>query len=505
MTDRARRFAAVDLGAESGRVAVGTFDGDRLSVQDVHRFPNVPVRVAETLHWDFLRLFGDVVAGIRRVSDGGPVASLGIDTWGVDFGLLDDRGRLLANPVHYRDARTSGMVDAVTALVPREEIYRRTGIQFLPINTLYQLFAMARAADPILAHADRMLMMGDLFAHFLCGSDVAEYTNASTTQFLDPYTHGWALPLLGRLGIPTQLLPEVVAPGTVLSPVASDVADESGLGRTHVIAVASHDTASAVVGTPLTSPGTAYLSSGSWSLLGLEVPAPVITTASLQANLTNEAGVGSTVRLLRNVMGLWLVQESRRALWPGDVAPTYEELAELAAAAPAFGAFVDPDDERFLRPGDLPERVRDFCRETGQPEPTDNGTLLRVLLESLALRYAMVVDELVAVTGHPIESVHVVGGGANHRLLCQLTADATGLPVCAGPVEATTIGNLVVQAIGLGDLSGVVEARELIARSFPIISYEPRGDWSEARARFTAILRTRTPPPAEPPPAEPPA
>ncbi len=494
MTDTPFRMAAVDLGAESGRVVVGTFDGGRLALEDVHRFPNVPVTLAGTLHWDFLRLFGEVTAGLRRAAADGPVASVGVDTWGVDFGLLDARGRLLANPVHYRDGRTEGMPGLAFAVVPRDEIYAATGIQLMPINTLYQLLSMVRAGDPLLDQADRLLMMADLFHHFLAGSAVAEYTNASTSQCLDPVARDWARPLLARFGIPTEILPPIVAPGTDLGPMRADVAADTGLRGARVVAPGSHDTASAVVGAPLAGPTTAFLSSGTWSLIGLEMPAPVITEATRAANLTNEGGVAGTVRLLRNVMGLWLVQESRRAIWPGGDAPSYEELAALAETAPAFTAFIDPDDERFLRPGDLPARVRAFCTETGQPVPTDVGTLVRVLLESLALRYAVAVDELARASGHRVEAIHVVGGGSNHRLLCRLTAGATGLPVRAGPVEATAIGNLAVQAIAAGELADVAEARALIARSFTVTTFEPEGDWAEARARFGAMLAARRSP-----------
>lgn len=493
MTDAPLRLVAVDLGAESGRAVVGSFDGERLALEDVHRFPNVPVTVAGTLHWDFLRLFGDVTAGLRRAAAGGPVASVGVDTWGVDFGLLDARGRLLANPVHYRDRRTEGMPDLAFRVVPRDEIYAATGIQFMPINTLYQLWSMVRADDPLLGQADRLLMMADLFHHFLAGSAVAEYTNASTSQCLDPVAREWARPLLERFGIPTGILPPIVAPGTVLGPVRADIADETGLRDARVVAPGSHDTASAVVGAPLAGPTTAFLSSGTWSLIGLEMPAPVISAVSLAANLTNEGGVGGTVRLLRNVVGLWLVQESRRALWPAGDAPSYEELAVLAETAPAFTAFIDPDDERFLRPGNLPARVRAFCAETGQPVPGDNGTLVRVLLESLALRYAVAVDELAQASGHSIEAIQVVGGGSNNRLLCRLTASATGLPVRAGPVEATASGNLCVQAIAAGELASIAEARELVARSFPVTTYDPNGDWTEARARFADVVARRLP------------
>jgi rhamnulokinase len=495
LTDRARlRLAAVDLGAESGRVVVGTFDGGRLSMEDVHRFPNVPVRVAGTLHWDTLRLFGDVQAGLRKAGAAGPIASVGVDTWGVDFGLLDARGRLLGNPVHYRDTRTDGMVEAAFAIVPRDEIYATTGIQFMGINTLYQLLSMVRAQDPLLDGAHRLLFSADLVAHMLSGASVAEYTLASTSQCLDARARDWARPMLERLGIPTRLLPEIVGPGTGLGALRPELASAAGLEHTVVVAPGSHDTASAVAGTPLGSPATAYISSGTWSLVGLEVPEPVISDVTLAANLTNEGGVAGTIRLLRNVVGLWLVQESRRALWPAGDAPSYEDLATMAEAAPAFTAFIDPDDERFLRPGDLPARVREFCAETGQPVPGDTGTLMRVLLESLALRYAAAVDQLAAASGHPIEAIHVVGGGSNHRLLNRLTAGATGLPVRAGPVEATAIGNLAVQAIAAGELASVTEARDLVARSFPITIYDPSGDWSEARARFAALTaRTAAP------------
>jgi rhamnulokinase len=495
LTDSALRLAAVDVGAESGRVLVGSFDGSHLSITDVHRFGNVPVSLGGTLYWDFLRLFGEVTAGLRRAGAAGPIASVGVDTWGVDFGLVDARGRLLANPVHYRDLRTEGMVEAACGVVPRDEIYAVTGIQFMPINTLYQLYSMVRAKDPLLGQADRLLLMADLFAHFLSGASVAEYTDATTSQCLDAVARDWARPMLDRLGIPTAMLPEIVDPGTDLGSLRPELADAAGLAATRVVAPGTHDTASAVVGAPLASSSTAFLSSGTWSLIGLEVPEPVITPASYAANLTNEGGVAGTIRLIRNVVGLWLVQEGRRALWPAGDGPTYEHLAAMAETAPAFTAFIDPDDERFLRPGDIPARVRAFCAETGQPVPDDVPTLMRVILESLALRYAAAIDQLAGAVDRRITAVHVVGGGSNHRLLCHLTAGATGLPVRAGPVEATAAGNLAVQAIAAGELASVAEARELIARSFPVTSYDPKGDWAEARARFTAIVG-RPPAPA---------
>lgn len=474
---------------------VGKFDGSRLEVEPAHRFPNVPVRLGGTLYWDVPRLFGDVLTGIRAGLSGGELASLGVDGWGVDFGLLDARGRLLSNPVHYRDQRTDGMLEYAVERVPREQLYKATGIQLIPINTLYQLLAMTRAKDPDLERAARLLMVPDLIHHFLCGSDVAEYTNATTTQCFDVPHGAWALPLLQRFGIPAKILPEVVLPGTRLGPLWPDVAAEAG-GAPLVIAPATHDTASAVAATPLSADGlTAFLSSGTWSLLGLEVNHPIVSDAARESNLTNEGGIAGTIRLLKNVMGLWLVQEARRAFARSSGSDvSYAELSALAERATPFSAFIDPDAERFLRPGDLPAEVSAFCVETGQPPPRDEGGLVRALLESLALKYALVLRELEAVSGRTVKAIHLVGGGSNNALLCQLTADASGLPVLTGPTEATAIGNLLVQAMALGELASLSEARALVAASYPVRRYEPRGDWSEPRARFAALLGSQAKP-----------
>ncbi len=466
---------AIDIGAESGRGVVGTIDDDRLHLAEVYRFANTPVRLGGTLHWDFLRIFGDVGEAIGRAGD---LASVGVDTWGVDYGLLDQRGRLIANPVHYRDTRTAGAIDRVTQVVARETIYERTGIQFLEINTLYQLFAQAQADE--LQHAERLLLMPDLISHFLCGSETVEYTNATTTQCFDAKRQQWAFEILEPLGIPARLFPQVVQPGTILGTF--------GDGRTRVVAPATHDTGSAVAAMPLARDGSmAFLSSGTWSLLGIEVPAPIVNRQALAANVTNEGGVAGTTRLLKNVMGLWLVQEARRG---ARESLTYDELTAMAAQAPSGTAYVDPDDVRFLRPTDMPSLVREYCRETAQPEPPDLGTLVRVLLESLALKYAIVLDELKGLTGRQIEAIYVVGGGARNELLCRLTASATGLPVLTGPTEATAVGNVLVQAVALGELASVAEGRELVARSFPARCYEPEEDWSVARERFARLLDT---------------
>jgi len=453
------RLLALDIGAESGRGVVGVFDGERLSIEEVARFANVPVTSGETLSWDFARLLADVRGTIASAASSFELASVGIDTWGVDFGLLDPDGQLLANPVHHRDQRTEGVVERAAAVVSREDTYAATGIQVLPINTLYQLRAMVEARDPLLERAERLLLMPDLLNHALCGSTVCEYTNATTTACYDTSRREWASDLLARLDIPARLMPEVVPPGTRLGV----------LDGVQVIAPGTHDTASAVAATPLAEDGsTAYLSSGTWSLLGVEVDAPVITSASRVANLTNEGGVGGTTRLLKNVMGLWLIQQARSALG-GDV--SYAELTAAAQATRPGTALLDPDDERFLRPGDIRATVATMCRESNQPVPQDAGALVRVLLESLAAKYARVVRELESVTGRAISAIHVVGGGSNNELLNRLTARATGKPVRAGPSEATALGNLLVQAIALGELRDLAEARALVARSFPARRY----------------------------------
>jgi rhamnulokinase len=419
------------------------------------------------------------------------VASVSVDTWGVDYGFIDARGRLMANPVHYRDTRHEGMLEAAFELVPRDEIYMATGIQFMSINTIYQLLSEVRAKDPILEQADKLLMMPDLFHHFLCGADVAEYTEATTGQTLDPWTRDWARPLFDRLGIPTHFLPEIVAPGTVLGQLLNEVADSTGCTGTQVIAGASHDTPSAIAAIPLAGPSTAYISSGTWSLVGLEVDEPVVNEASLAANLTNEGGYGGAITLLRNVMGLWLVQQCRKALWPGEGAPSYEEICQLAETGPRGSAFIDPDDPRFLWPGDMPTRIREYCEETEQVIPFETAALWRVIFESLALKYAWVVKQLSEVTGKKIDRIHIVGGGSQNRLLCQMTANASQREVVAGPVEATAIGNIAIQAITNGELDDLAQARELIARSFPMETFEPFGYWLSARERFAALLKSR--------------
>jgi rhamnulokinase len=457
------RHLALDLGAESGRAVVGTLVDGRLHLEEVHRFPNRPVRLPSGLHWDVLALFAGIQDGIAAAEAGGPLASMAVDAWGVDYALLDDAGRLLGNPFHYRDARTDGMLDQALGRVPRRTIFQRTGVQFLQINSLYQLMS-----ERALSSATTFLTIPDLFSYWLSGEIACEITNASTTQCFDPRANDWARDMLGELGIPTHIFPPVVQAGTSLGD--------------RVIATAAHDTASAVVGTPLLSASAAYISSGTWSLVGVERASPILDDRALELNLTNEIGAEHTFRVLRNVMGLWLVQGIRRSQ-PGL---DYAELMRMAESADPFQAVIDPDAPDLLHPADMPTAIRLAC---GVPVD-DLGSLTRIALESLALRYRWVLDRLGQITADPIDTLHVVGGGARNRLLCQMTANATGRPVHAGPVEATAIGNILVQAIARGELASVAEGRALVWASFPPDTYEPRdaSAWQDAYGRFQAKL-----------------
>jgi rhamnulokinase len=486
-------FLAVDLGAESGRVVAGLFDGERVRLEEVHRFPNGPVTVRGALFWDVLRLWADVKAGLTAAAGryGDRVVGIGLDTWGVDFGLLDAQDGLLGNPYHYRDSRTDGMMAAAFAKVPREEVFARTGIQFMQLNSLYQLVALVEAEAPVLDVAQTFLNMPDLLGFWLTGRKASEFSIATTTQCYDPRAGDWAYGMLEALGIPTHLFGEIVPPGTVLGPLLADVAAETGLGAVPVIAPATHDTGSAVAAAPMDPENAMYLSSGTWSLMGIERREPVINDQMLAYNFTNEGGVDGTFRLLKNIMGLWLVQELRRE-WQRDGADHgYGEMVEMAAAAPAFGPVVSAPDSRFLAPGDMACRIRSFCEETGQAVPETKGALLRTCLESLALEYRWVAERLDEIAGRRLAAIHILGGGSRNGLLNQLAADATGREVVTGPVEATALGNVLVQALALGMLGSVAEGRELIARSFELGRYAPRADarWEAAYAQYLEVRR----------------
>jgi rhamnulokinase len=481
-------YLAVDLGAESGRVVLGRFDGERVALEEIHRFPNTPVRLPDGLHWDVLRFISEIKEGLAKAMREEQIEGIGIDSWGVDFGLLDGGGTLVSNPYHHRDTRTEGLIEEAFGRVPKEEIYKTTGIQFLPINTLYQLLAMR--GSPLLEAAETMLLIPDLMNYWLTGEKACEYTNATTTQLLDIQQGGWARDLFEGMDLPSRILAPIVQPATELGPLLPEVAEEVGAGPP-VFAVASHDTASAVVAVPAEGENFAYISSGTWSLVGVELPRPVVTEEGLDANFTNEGGFGGKTRLLKNVMGLWLLQECRRQWAREGHEYSYEELARLAEDAPPAGPLIDPDHPTFLSPGDMPSRIRSFCEETGQGPPEEPAAVVRCVFESLALKYRHAIEQAERLAGRAIGTVNVVGGGSQNSLLCQLTSDATRRLVLAGPVEATALGNLMVQAYAREHLTSLAEIRETVRRSVEVQEYEPQGgedEWQEAYENLRGLI-----------------
>jgi len=488
----ARRYLAFDLGAESGRAVAGLLRGGRMELEEIHRFPTGGTEMLGTLYWDILGFYRGVLEGLALYAKryGRELDGIGIDTWGVDFGLLDGQGALVANPVHYRDGRTEGMMDEAFRRMPREEIFRHTGIQFLPFNTLYQLLALVVRRSPWLDAARKMLLMPSLFNYFLTGNQTVEFTHATTTQFYDPSRGAWSEAVLSAMEIPLQLMPEIVAPGTVLGPLRRKVAQEAGLGAVNVIAPATHDTGSAVAAVPAgAGDDWAYLSSGTWSLMGVEVREPILADEALRFNMTNEGGVEGTFRFLKNISGLWMVQECRRSWAREGTALSYDEMTRLAAEARPFAALIDPDDPSFLKPDDMPAAMVRYCERSGQSAPATRGEFIRCALESLALRYRDVLDRIRAVCGRDIRVLHVVGGGSRNRLLNQFTADATGVAVVAGPSEATALGNLLMQARACGDISSLAELRAVVRASSQLETFEPRARarWDEAYARFIRL------------------
>ena len=486
----AQGFLAFDLGAESGRGVLGHFDGEQLALNEIHRFPNGGVRVLDSLHWDVLRLWNEMktalsICGQKSVD----LSGIGIDTWGVDFALLGKGDVLLGFPHHYRDSRTDGMLEEAFHRLPQETLFERSGCQFLQINTLYQLLSMVVYKSPLLDIAETFLMIPDLFNFWLTGQKVCEFTDATTTQFYDPRREGWSIEICDALDLPSEILPEIVAPGTQLGRLLPSVASETALPEVPVIASACHDTGSAVAAVPAHGEDWAYISSGTWSLMGIEVPEPIITNQALALNFTNEGGVENTFRFLKNIMGLWLVQECRRTWAQAGDEMSYAQMAQLAESAKPFTALIDPDNDAFLPPGDMPSRIVNYCRRTEQTPPSDTGEVLRCALESLALKYRWVLEKLEVVRGRSIDVIHIVGGGAQNQTLCQFTADATATPVVAGPIEATALGNIAVQATACGLIGSISEAREVIRRSFDVITYEPKGSarWDEAYTQFLRV------------------
>ena len=499
MSDTSQVFLAADLGASSGRVLAGLFDGSKLALEEVYRFDNGGVPAAGRMQWDLLNQWQHVLRGLRaagKVYDG-RVTSVGVDTWGVDFGLLGRNDELLGNPYHYRDRRTAGILDKAFAIVPREEIFAATGLQFMEFNSLYQLLAMKRGNSPLLDVAQSLLMIPDLFHWLLTGIKANEATNASTTQFLNPKTGGWATDLLGKFGLPTNILGTLTPPGTRLGKLQTSVAEETELAGVEVILPGTHDTASAVMAVPAAStpgarPDWCYISSGTWSLMGVETPQPIITDRIYQLNFTNEGGVGGTTRVLKNIAGLWLVQECRRVWKLQGREFAFDELIQRAGEALPLTSLVNPDDASFVAPKDMTAAIRDYCTRSGQIAPATEGAIVRAALESLALRYRMVLGYLEELVGGEIKTIHIVGGGAQNRLLCQMTADACNRRVVAGPVEATAIGNLMMQAVALGAVGSISQAREIVRASFAVQEFRPKQSqaWNDAYARFEQLVKS---------------
>ena len=486
-----RNYLAIDLGAESGRTMLGTFVDDKLTLTETHRFPNGPVRLPDGLHWDVLRQWAEIKAGIAAtVKSGVELSSLGVDTWAVDFALLDKNNALLGNPFHYRDARTDSMLDEAFRRMPKDELFANTGIQFMQINTLYQLLAMVHEKSPLLEIAQTFVTIPDLLNYWLCGEITNEFTNATTTQCLDPIKRDWSQPVLDAMGIPTHLFGPITAPGTQIGTLLPDIAEETGAGEVKVVIPACHDTGSAVVAVPAQNQDFAWISSGTWSIMGAEVKTPALGEKALAYNFTNEGGVFDTWRLSKNIMGLWLVQECRREWGRQGQEHSYDEMTRLAAESEAFLAVIDPDDGIFFHPGDMPERIRKYCQKTGQRVPQTKGEVLRVALESLALKYRWVLERTEELSGKRLDPIHIIGGGTKNRLLNQFTADATDRMVVTGPVEATAIGNVLMQAIGLGHLSSLAEAREVVRNSFEVEEYHPgnRDGWDDAYEKLLNLL-----------------
>src|SRR5215472_10269361 len=489
-SSHSKPYLAFDFGAESGRAVLAHLHAGVLTTEEVHRFPNEMVEYGGSFHWDAPRLWFEVRKALGCMEDL-ELAGIGVDAWGVDYALLGERGELLQNPYHYRDARTQGVMEEVFRIVPREDIYRATGIQFMPINTLYQLIAAQRNTPSFVAAAKQLLTIPDLFNFWLTGNAVCEFTNATTTQMVDPVRRSWNTDLMKAVGLRPDLPAAIVEPGTVIGTLRSSLVKNSSFVATPVIAPACHDTGSAVAAIAARD-GTAFLSSGTWSLIGAELDAPIVTAQALKLNFTNEGGVNGTTRLLKNVMGLWMLQGCRNSWSTRGQNADYRELVELAGHEPAFAHLVDPDDECFLRSANMPAAIDDFCRKTNQPIPSSPGAYVRCVMESLALKYRRVLCSLEQLCGERIEQVRVIGGGSKNRLLNQFTADATGKRVLAGPAEATALGNIAIQILATGDASSLQEVRAIVDRSFPIEVFEPleTDKWGRQTERFDQYCET---------------
>lgn len=486
-----KKVLAFDFGASSGRAIIGSFDGEKITLKEVHRFTNDPVDLGGTLYWDVLRLFYEIKQGIVKAKIAGGFDSIGIDTWGVDFGLIDKNGRLLENPVHYRDKRTSGLVEESFKSVPRQKMYDITGIQFMELNTLFQLISLKKQRPEMLERADKMLFMPDLFAYFLTGKMCSEYSIASTSQLIDINTRSWSKELLDAFGIKKSLFAPLTEPGTQLGNLSKEICEECGVESVPVISVCGHDTQSAITAVPCESGDFAFLSSGTWSLFGTELQKPIVNETSLKINITNEGGFGGTTGFLKNIIGLWLIQESRRQWQREGKDYSYADLEKLALSEEPFKCFIDPDAPEFVPQGNIPERVREFCRKTGQYVPESVGEIMRCIYESLAMKYRMTFEKLCECTGKDYPVIHVIGGGTKDGLLCRMTASSCGKTVKAGPIEATVMGNVAVQLMSDGTIGSISEARKAVAASESLKTYEPENtdEWIKAYESFVKIAK----------------
>lgn len=488
------KFLAFDFGASSGRAMLATFDGEKITLEEKHRFSNDPVNINGDLHWDVLRLFFEIKQGILKCANSGDrdIDCIGIDTWAVDYGLLDENDKLIGNPYHYRDTRTEGMYDETFKLVSKEDIYKETGIAFNWFNTIFQLLAARINNDTALKNAKTLLMMPDLFNFFLTGVKKTEYTNASTTQLYNSERYEWSYDLMDKMGIPKDIFTDVIDAGTIVGTVKPELAEELGIAEVPVVAVASHDTGSAVVSVPVPNQDDfIYISSGTWSLMGVELKAPNVSDKALEHNFTNEGGINRTIRFLKNIMGLWLIQESRRQWAREGEELSFDELERQANAAEPFASMIDPDYPAFQTPGNMPRRIREYCEKTGQKIPETKGEVIRCIAQSLAFRYRATVEGMEEVTGNKYNVVNIVGGGIKDKMICQFTANATKRTVSTGPVEATSIGNVIVQAMAMGAIKNLDEGRQVVKNSFDIKDYTPEDTeaWDAAYEQWKEIIK----------------
>ena len=489
MEENKKRVLAIDFGASSGRAMIADFDGETIHIEEIHRFSNDPVIVGKTMYWDVLRLFHEIKQSLIKAKDYGKIDSMAVNTWGVDFGLLDEQGRLLENPVHYRDSRTAGMIEEAYAQIPKEELYEITGNQFMEINTAFQLLALKKQNPERLKQATSLLMMPDLFHYFLSSEKRAERSMASTTQLYDAKEKNWSERVILALGLPKQLFAPIVPSGTVIGQLTDEICEELGIDPIKVVAVAGHDTQDAQVAVPATEEDFAFLSCGTWSLFGTETAEPVIDETSLVCNMTNEAAAGDRNSFLKNIIGLWLLQESRRQWIREGKTYGFGEMERMAKDSKPFQCFIDPDAPEFVPAGNIPERIREYCRRTGQPVPETEGDIVRCIDESLAMKYRRTMEEMKTCTGKEYQTLYMIGGGIQSHLLCQMTANACGCRVSAGPVEATVYGNAALQLKALGAVDSLSEIREIIRRSEPICYYEPQEpeSWDAAYRRFREV------------------